>query len=72
MVPPATMQCGLSTAAAEALRISPPSVSRLIAELEHTIGFALFLRTGRGLTLTDEAHRFHQSVEGILIGVFSR
>jgi DNA-binding transcriptional LysR family regulator len=65
----ATMQCGSITAAAEALHISQPSVSRLIADLEHSIGFALFLRTGRGLTPTDEAHRFHQSVEGMFIGV---
>lgn len=65
----ATMQCGSITAAAEALHISQPSVSRLIADLEQSIGFALFLRTGRGMTPTDEAHRFNESVEGMFVGV---
>ncbi len=65
----ATMQCGSITAAAEALHISQPSVSRLIADLEHSIGFSLFLRTGRGLTPTEEAHRFHASVDGMFVGV---
>lgn len=60
---------GSITGAAEALNISQPSVSRLIADLERAVGFALFLRAGRGLAPTVEARRFHQAVEGMFIGV---
>lgn len=65
----ATMQCGSITAAADTLHISQPSVSRLISDLERSVGFALFLRTGRGLSPTSEAQRFFQSVEGMFFGV---
>lgn len=65
----ATLQHRSITAAAEALHISQPSVSRLIADLERSIGFALFLRTGRGLEPTEEALRFYQSVEATFVGV---
>jgi len=63
------MQCLSITAAAESLHVSQPSVSRLIADLERSVGFPLFLRTGRGLSATAEAIRFYQSVEGMFIGV---
>ena len=64
----ATMQSGSITGAAEMLHISQPSVSRLIADLERSVGFALFLRTGRGLSATVEARRFFQAVESMFIG----
>lgn len=63
------MQCQSITAAADALHVSQPSVSRLIADLERSVGFPLFRRKGRGLLATAEAHRFYQSVEGMFIGV---
>ncbi|MEM1428524.1 MAG: LysR family transcriptional regulator [Pseudomonadota bacterium] len=65
----ATMRTGSITEAAEMMHISQPSVSRLIGDLERSVGFALFLRTGRGLTPTVEARTFYNGVEGMFIGV---
>ena len=65
----ATMKCGSVTAAAEALHISQPSVSRLVADLQRSVGFALFRRVGRGLVATVEGRRFHEAVESMFIGV---
>ncbi|MGI9423851.1 MAG: LysR family transcriptional regulator [Hyphomicrobiaceae bacterium] len=65
----ATMEAGSITGAAELMHISQPSVSRLIADLERSVGFSLFMRVGRGLVATVEARRFYQSVESMFIGV---
>lgn len=65
----ATMRCGSITEAAEMMYISQPSVSRLIADLERSVGFDLFHRSGRGLTPTVEARTFYQAVEGMFVGV---
>jgi len=51
------------------MHISQPSVSRLIADLEHSAGFPLFLRIGRGLTPTVEGRRFYEGVEGMFVGI---
>lgn len=65
----ATMRSGSITEAAAMMHISQPSVSRLIADLERTIGFPLFLRSGRGLAPTVEARTFYQGVEGMFVGI---
>lgn len=65
----ATMRSGSITGAAALLHISQPSVSRLIAELETSLGFALFSRTGHGLVATLEARKFQHSVESMFIGL---
>ncbi|MFT5503821.1 MAG: DNA-binding transcriptional LysR family regulator [Gammaproteobacteria bacterium] len=65
----ATMRSGSITGAAKLLYISQPSVSRLIADLEHALGFTLFTRTGHGLVSTVEARRFHHSVESTFTGL---
>jgi DNA-binding transcriptional LysR family regulator len=65
----ATMRSGSITEAAAMMHISQPSVSRLIADLERSVGFALFLRSGRGLSATIEAKTFYQGVEGMFVGV---
>lgn len=46
-------EAGSLTAAARQLRISQPTLSRQIAELEERLGVGLFVRHGRGLALTD-------------------
>jgi len=51
------------------MHISQPSVSRLIADLERSVGFALFFRSGRGLSPTVEARTFYRAVEGMFNGV---
>ena len=65
----ATMRSGSITEAAEIMHISQPSVSRLIADIERSVGFPLFLRNGRGLTPTLEANTFFKGVEGMFVGV---
>ena len=65
----ATMRSGSITEAAEIMHISQPSVSRLIADLERSVGFPLFLRSGRGLVPTMEANTFYKGVEGMFVGV---
>lgn len=63
------MRLGTITAAAKELRVSQPSVTRLIHELESALGFTLFVRQGRGIVATVEARRFHQAVESAFINI---
>lgn len=65
----ATMDAGSITGAAAILNISQPSVSRLVSDLEISVGFPLFLRVGRGLVSTVEARRFHLAVNSMFLGV---
>ena len=51
------------------MHISQPSVSRLISDLEHSVGFPLFARVGRGLTPTVEGRNFYRGVEGMFVGI---
>jgi LysR family glycine cleavage system transcriptional activator len=46
------------TAAAEELFVTHAAISRHIRELEETLGADLFIRTGRGVKLTDSGRRF--------------
>ena len=65
----ATIRCGSITEAAKMMHISQPSVSRLIADLEHSAGFPLFARVGRGLTPTVEGRHFYEGVERMFVGI---
>ncbi|TNC10060.1 LysR family transcriptional regulator [Methylobacterium terricola] len=60
---------GSMTAAAQALRTSQPSVSRLIAELEATTGLRLFEREAGRLRPTDEGLSFYREVERSFLGL---
>lgn len=51
-------QQGGFSAASRALNISPPSVTRIVSELEAELGVRLFNRSTRALTLTEEGERF--------------
>jgi DNA-binding transcriptional LysR family regulator len=65
----ATIRCGSITEAARVMHVSQPSVSRLIADLEQSVGFPLFLRVGRGLSPTVEGQHFYEGVEGMFVGI---
>ena len=65
----ATIETGSITGAAGVLYISQPSVSRLISDLERSVCFPLFRRSGRRVVPTVEAQRFYQAVESMFIGV---
>lgn len=60
---------GSMTAAAQELRTSQPSISRLIAELEREIGLKLFERNAGRLRPTPEGLSFYREVERSFIGL---
>jgi DNA-binding transcriptional LysR family regulator len=57
------------TRAAEALYVSQPAVTRLIADLEESVGFSLFSRVRGRLYPTAEAQALYEEVERSLLGV---
>jgi len=65
----AVMECGGVTAAASMLNVSQPSVSRLIADLERSVGFRLFERRGRGLVPSEQAAIFYEAVRRSFTGL---
>lgn len=65
----AVMNAGSMSDAARLMSISQPAVSRLIKDLEHTLGFRLFLRQNGRLYPTPGANRFHQEVERHFVGI---
>ncbi|MBJ8362972.1 LysR family transcriptional regulator [Citrobacter cronae] len=61
-----TVSCGSFSAAARRLRKSQSTISTAIAHLEADLGFALFDRSSRHLTLTEEGKRVLGYVQAIL------
>jgi DNA-binding transcriptional LysR family regulator len=51
-------EMGSLAAAAQALDVSPPAVSKLMAALEERLGLALFTRTSRGIVLTPDGEAY--------------
>ncbi|MES2492605.1 MAG: LysR family transcriptional regulator [Pseudomonadota bacterium] len=58
---------GSVTRAAERLHLSQPTLSGQIRELEQAIGFALFHRTSRSVTLTPQGERLLPHVRAVLV-----
>ncbi|WP_449278901.1 LysR family transcriptional regulator [Leucobacter sp. GX24907] len=54
---------GTVTAAAHALNYSPSAVSHQLKQLSEELGVALLKQAGRGILLTDEAHRLLRHAE---------
>ena len=57
---------GSLSAAAEALYIPQPNLSRIIRQLEKEIGTALFVRSAKGMTLTPQGEEFIRRAKVIL------
>jgi DNA-binding transcriptional LysR family regulator len=57
------------TKAAQALRMSQPSLSKLLKGLKEDYKIALFTRTGKGIELTEEGVEFLKQIEPILARV---
>ena len=65
----AIMRSGSASRAAGILGITQPAVSRLISELEKTIGFSLFDRSRGRLDPTPECRLFYADVERTFVGL---
>ena len=59
----ATISCGSVTQAAQMLGIGQPAVSRLLADLESSLGFPVFQRHAGRITPTAEGLRFAAAVD---------
>jgi len=59
-------ETGGFAAAARALSMSPPSVTRIVSGLEQHLGTALFVRTTRSVGLTEAGTRFLQDATRII------
>ncbi|MBY8976647.1 LysR family transcriptional regulator [Rhodobacteraceae bacterium NNCM2] len=65
----AVFRAGSVSGGAALLHTSQPSLSRLIADLEASVGFALFTRGRRGMVPTVEGRLFHEAVESSFVGI---
>jgi len=64
----AIMSGGIS-AGADAMGMSQPSMSRLLADLQKAVGFPLFVKHGRTIRPTDEAHALLAKVQQSFLGL---
>ena len=60
------VEAGSFNKAAEKMFISPPAVIKQMNLLERSIGIALFVRTHRGLVLTEGGKSFYQDAKYIM------
>jgi DNA-binding transcriptional LysR family regulator len=60
---------GSFSAVAREMRITQPTISKLIASLEKGLGGKLFVRSARGLVLTPEGRRFYEQSRAIVDAV---
>ena len=65
----AAARLGSATAAAEALHVTQPAVSRMIGDLERAVGFALFERRGRGMQPTADGLLLYEEVQRAFQGL---
>jgi DNA-binding transcriptional LysR family regulator len=65
----AVIETGKVTTAAAVLGTTQPSISKLIADLEHAAGFNLFDRQGRQVVPTLEARALYEEVERSFVGM---
>jgi len=65
----AVMQTGTVTGAASLVFRTQPQVSRMIANLEESLGLQLFKRAGRRLIPTEHALEFLQYIEPLMLGL---
>lgn len=63
------ISAGSVTAAAKVLSRSQPAVTRLIQDLEASLGYALFVRNGPRIHPTEQALKLHQYVEKALLSL---
>ena len=62
-MPFAVAQVGSFSAAAQTLCVTQGGVSRCVQRLESRLGMPLFLRNGRGVSLTPTGQRLYEQIE---------
>jgi len=62
----AVARAGSFTAAAQALGITQPAITKSIADLEREIGYGIFYRTARGVIMTEDGRNFVDRVARLL------
>lgn len=67
----AVAEVGTLSGAARVLAISPPSVTRLVGDLEAHLGTRLFLRSTRAVTLTEAGQAYLRDAQTVLAAVQS-
>ncbi len=65
----AVVDCGGFASAARKLNLSPPVVTRAVAELEERLGLRLLTRTTRVVRVTDAGARFAEDCRRILVDI---
>lgn len=65
----AVVDAGSFVTAAEALELSRPSVSRIVADLEQRLAVRLLQRTTRRLSLTEEGRSFYTRCKAVLADI---
>lgn len=65
----AVIECGTVSAAAEALNVSQPAMSKLVAHLELDTGLRLFDRIKGRLAPTQRGMRLYEEIDRIFVGV---
>lgn len=65
----AVMEAGTVTGAAERLRVTQPGVSKLLAQFERELGFAVFVRERRRLKPTPEGEALFREVRRAFLGL---
>jgi DNA-binding transcriptional LysR family regulator len=65
----AVMRAGSMTGAAELMRVTQPAVSRLVRELEASLGMTLFQRSGSRIAPTHDAVQLQIEVERHFVGL---
>lgn len=65
----ATIMHGGISAGADAMEISQPSMSRLLADFQNVVGFPLFMKVGRTMKPTDEALAIMMKVQQSFVGL---
>ncbi len=63
----AVVQTGFISRAAEAMFVTPPTISGAISQMEEELGVKLFVRRGHTLELTPQGERFAEYTNKILL-----
>lgn len=65
----ATVDHGSMTAAAAAVFVAQPALSRAVRNLERELGITIFERSGRGVTLSPEGAELVRRARGVLVSI---